>query len=70
MVQEADKPFVAHRVEESGDIDIEYVVHLGAGDAAQSIQRIVLAAPGSEPVREPEEILLVDCVQYHDHGTL
>src|SRR5690606_16150708 len=29
----------------------------------QSIQRIMLAASGSEPVREPEELLLVDRAQ-------
>jgi hypothetical protein len=31
---------------------------------------MVLAAPGPEAVREPEEILLVDRVQHCDHCTL
>src|SRR6266404_4097185 len=36
----------------------------------QSVQRIVLAASRSEPVREPEEIFFVDCVQHLHHSTL
>ena len=36
----------------------------------QGIQRIVLAAPGPEPVREPEEVLLVDRVQHRDRRPL
>src|SRR5207245_955215 len=39
-------------------------LHLLAGDADhQCVQRIVLTALGPEPIREPEEILLVDRVQ-------
>src|SRR5690348_5188180 len=30
----------------------------------QGIQRIMLAAPRPEPVREPEEVFLIDLVQY------
>ena len=36
----------------------------------QGIQRIVLAASGPEPVREPEEVLLVDRVQHRDRRPL
>jgi hypothetical protein len=32
--------------------------------------RIVLTASRSEPVREPEEIFFVDCIQHLHHGTL
>ena len=46
-------------------IGVQYVVHLGAGDADhQRVQRIVLAAPRSKSVREPEKLLLVDRVQH------
>lgn len=52
---------------ERSNIGVQYVVHLGAGDAdRQCIQRIVLAAPRSESIRGPEEILLVDRVQHRD----
>src|SRR5262249_28280095 len=48
-----------------------YVVHLPTGDRhRQSIQRIVRPSSGSEPVWEPEEILLVDGVEHHDAGAL
>ena len=36
----------------------------------ERIQRIVLAAPRPEPVREAEEVLLVDRVEHLDHGPL
>ena len=55
----------------AGDVGVQYAVHLGAGDPDhQRIQRIVLAAPGPEPVREPEEVFLVDRVQHRDRGPL
>ena len=55
------------RVEESSDIRVENVVHLLAGDPDyQRIQRIVLATLGSEPIREPDEVLFVDRVQHCD----
>ena len=51
--------------QERSDIGVQYVVHLGAGDADhQGVQRIVLASPGSKSIREPEEFLLIDRVQH------
>src|SRR5690242_8084638 len=65
MFQKADEPFLADFIEERSDIGVQYVVHLGAGDADhQCVQRIVLAALGSKSVREPKELLLVDRVQH------
>src|SRR5438270_12561538 len=47
------------------------VVHLPVGDPHhQGIQRIMWSAPGTEPVREPEEVFLVDGVQHHDGSAL
>src|SRR5436190_11292022 len=44
-------------------IGVQYVVHLGAGETnRQHVQRIVLATLGPEPIREPEEVLLVNRV--------
>src|SRR4051794_88418 len=54
-------------IEERPDVAIQDMVHLGAGDPDH--QRVVLAAPGPEAVREPEEVLLVDRVQ-HRHRRL
>src|SRR5690242_5182921 len=71
MVQEAEKPCLVHRVEEASDIGIQYVVHFRAGDSdGERIQRIMLATSRAEPVREPEEILLVDRVQHRGRRPL
>jgi transposase len=49
-------------------IRIQNPVHRGAGEGRrQRVERIVLAARGPEPIREPEEILLVDRVQHINH---
>jgi hypothetical protein len=51
------------RVEVRPDVRVENKVHLFGGDPDhQSIQRIMLTALRSEPVREPEEVFLVDRV--------
>src|SRR6202035_5632212 len=36
----------------------------------QGIQRIMWSAPGTEPVREPEEVFLVDGIPHHDGSAL
>jgi hypothetical protein len=52
---------------EAAGIRIENVAHLLAADSDdQSVQRVVRAAPWSEPIREPEEVFLVDRVQHRD----
>jgi len=64
MSQEADEPLLRHFVEERSDVGVQYVVHLLAANSnRKGIQRIMLAALGSEPIREPEEVFLVDRVQ-------
>jgi CheY-like chemotaxis protein len=65
VLHEASQPGLTDRVEERSNIGVQDVVHLPAADPDhQRIQRIVLAAPGPEPIREPEELLLVDRVQH------
>ena len=60
-------PLLVHRIEETLDIRIQHVVHfLSADSDHQRIQRVVLAAPGTEPVREAEKILFVHGA--HDRG--
>src|SRR5271157_3814891 len=57
--------------EERPDIGVEYVVHLLAADPDdERIQRIVLTALGSESIREPEEVFLVDRAQHRRRGPL
>src|SRR5437879_4950502 len=71
MLQEADHPLLVDLVEERSDVGVQYEAHLLAADPnTKRVQRIMRAAPWSEPVREPEEILLVDRVQQRDHRPL
>ena len=68
VLQEADQPVMTDLIEERPDVGVQYEAHLLAADPdTESIQRIVRAAPGSEPAAEPEEVLLVDRVQQRDH---
>src|SRR6266404_5967977 len=65
MLQETDQPLLADRIEEASEVRVKNIVHLCAVDSGdECIQRIVLAALGPEPVREAEEVFLVDRIQH------
>src|SRR5205814_4958001 len=71
MFHKLDEPLLAHRGEERADVGVQYPVHLRAGDPNhERIHRIVRAASGPEPIREPEEIFLVDRAQHRSRGSL
>ena len=71
MLQEADQPFLVDLVEERSDVGVQYEAHLLAVDPdAERIQRIMRAAPRPEPVRDAEEVFLVDRVQQRAHCPL
>ena len=71
VLKEADNPLLGNLREERPDISVEYEVHLLAADPDdERIQRIVLTAFWSEPIREPEEVFLVDRAQHRSHGSL
>src|SRR3954468_5881980 len=57
---------MANRVKEALKVGIDDPAHplRFAYSDHQGIQRIVLAAPGPKTVREPEEVFLIDLVQY------
>src|SRR3954453_8850291 len=57
---------MANRVKEALKVGIDDPAHplRVAYSDHQGIQRIVLAAPGPKTVREPEEVFLIDLVQY------
>jgi hypothetical protein len=51
-------------IQERPDVGVQYIVHLLADDPdTERIQRIMRAAFRPKPIREPEEIYLVDRVQ-------
>ena len=63
MLDKTDQPIMTDRIEEAADVGVQYPVHRRARDPdRQRVQRIMLAAPWPEPIREPEEIFLVDRV--------
>src|ERR1700730_7447833 len=71
VFQEADQPVLADLIEERPDVGVQYEAHLLAVDTdTERIQRIVCAAPWPEPVREPEEVFLVDRAQQRSHCPL
>src|SRR6516164_5384950 len=52
-------------------VGVQYPVHPRVADPdRERVQCIMRTASGPEPVREPEEIFLVDRVQHLDHRTL
>jgi hypothetical protein len=62
---------LAHLVEERPDVGVQYEVHPPAVDPDhERIERIMRPAPGPEPIREPEEVLLVDRIQQRGRGPL
>jgi hypothetical protein len=71
MFDETHQPFPAERVEERTDIGVEYPVDFACLDSVRErVQRIVLAASGSEPVAESQELRLVDRREDSHHGCL
>jgi hypothetical protein len=69
VLDELDQPSVLDGTEEVTDVCVEHPAHLLPQDAdRERIQRLMLAAPTSNPVGETEEVRLVDGVQHLDDG--
>ena len=63
MLDKTDQPLVVDRIEEPGNIGVQYPVHSRVADPdGERVQCIMRTAAGPEPIREPEEIFLVDRV--------
>src|SRR6266550_2928554 len=57
MLDELDQPFVGKPIEKTFNVKIEHPVHFSRQQSrVQRIQRLMLASPGSEPVRKTEKI--------------
>src|SRR5467141_1941809 len=71
VLDELHKPFVREAIEKAFDVQVEHPVHFSRQQSrVQSIQRLMLAAPWSEPVRKSKKIRFVDGVQHLDRRTL
>src|SRR5208282_2985658 len=69
--QETEQSVMAYRVKERPDIGVQDPVYLaGLNRHDQRVERVVLPPPRPKPVREPEEVLLVDRVQNFDQRPL
>src|SRR5215469_693877 len=65
MLDEHDQPFVGDPIEVTFNVEVEHPVHLSRQQSrVEGIQRLMLAAPWPEPVREAEKIRFVDGVQH------
>jgi hypothetical protein len=71
VFDESYEPFSAQSIEEPRYVGVENPVDFACVDSVcERIQRIVLPAPGSEPVAEPQELRLVDRREDCDHRCL
>ena len=71
VLDEFHKPFVGNSIEKAANIKIKHPVHFPRQQSCvERAQRLVLAAPGSEPVREAQEIRFVDGVHHLDRRAL
>ncbi len=71
VLNNLDHPSVIDRPEEVTNVCVEHPVHpLPHDPHPERVQRLVLTAPGTEPIREPHEVLFINLVQDHDHGVL
>jgi hypothetical protein len=52
---------VCRRIQERADVGIEHPVHPAPAETdPERVQRLMLIAPGSEPVGEAEKVRLID----------
>src|SRR5262249_20521785 len=66
-----EAPGLTWRTEVPTDVGIKHPVHVLAEDTdRERVQRVMLAPPWSEPVRETEQVHLVDGVEHLDDGSL
>src|SRR5215467_6084168 len=71
VLHELHQPFVGQTIEKAANVEIEPPAHLPRQQSrVERIQRWMLAAPGSEPVRKAEKIRFVDGIQHRDRRGL
>src|SRR6266478_6490194 len=71
VLDEFHQPFVGKPIEKVANIQIEHPVHLSRQQSRiERVQRLMLASPWPEPIRESEKIRFVDSVQHFDRRAL
>src|SRR5207302_741498 len=67
VLEEFHQPFVGKPIEKVANIQIEHPVHFSRQQSRiERVQRLMLAAPGPEPIREAQEVGLIVSVQHLD----
>src|SRR2546427_5113670 len=71
VLNELHKPFVRNSIEKAFDVQVEHPVHFSRQQSrVQSVQRLMLASPWSEPIRKTKKIRFIDSVQHLDRRAL
>jgi hypothetical protein len=71
MLDELQKPIVSNFIEKAPDVSVKNPIHFLPHDShPERIQRIMLASPGSETIREPLKVLFVNLIEDRHHGVL
>src|SRR6266478_3931766 len=71
VLDDLHQPFVGKPIEKSFDVQIEHPVHLSRQQSRiERVQRLMLASPRPEPIRESKKIRFVDSVQHFDRRAL
>src|ERR1039458_700053 len=71
MLDKLNQPFVRQIIEKATNVGIENPVHfLPHGPHPERVQSVMLAAPGPEPIGEPQKILFVNLVEDRHYGLL
>src|SRR5438876_1820029 len=71
MLYELDHPAFVEVIEKAPDVSVQNVVHLLLQERVrQRIQRVMLAAPRTETIREAQKVFLVNLIEEGDHGLL
>src|SRR2546429_1825446 len=71
VLDELHQPFVGKPLEKGFDVQIEHPVHLSRQQSRiERVQRLMLASPWPEPIRESEKIRFIDSVQHFDRRAL
>src|SRR5204863_9865984 len=71
MLYELDHPAFVEVFEKAADVSVQNVVHLLLQERIrQRIQRVMLAAPRAETIREAQKVFLVNLIEDGDHGLL
>ena len=71
MLHKLEHPIVGNRIEKSPNVRIKNVVHVLPGERhRERVQRLMLAAPRSKPIRKAQKVFLVNRIEDGDYGLL